>query len=149
MKSILAMLQLSILCVACLGDGPKERAGTLTGGVGGSTVARAAGASAPAMIGGALAGRMVGGAVGRSLDEKDEELALKAAEQSFEQARVGEPTTWRNPDSGHSGSVTITREFENDLGERCREYREEVRGEGTPGVVTGIACQGEDGRWRE
>ncbi len=142
-------VHLSLLCVACLGDGPKERAGTLGGGAGGSTVARVAGASAPGIIGGALAGRLVGGSVGKSLDKRDEELALKAAEQSFERAAVGEPTAWRNPESGNSGSVTSTREFENDLGERCREYREVVTTGGQQQVVTGIACRGADGRWRE
>ncbi|MDJ0849971.1 MAG: RT0821/Lpp0805 family surface protein [Myxococcota bacterium] len=112
-------------------------------------MARVAGASAPGIIGGALAGRMLGGSIGRSLDERDEELALKAAEQSFERAAVGEPTSWRNSDSGNSGSITATREFENDLGERCREYREVVRTGGQEEVVTGIACRGSDGRWRE
>ncbi len=146
---ILLVVQASLLCLACLGDGPKERAGTLGGGVGGSTVARVAGASAPGIIGGALAGRMLGGSIGKSLDRKDQELAMKAAERSFERAAVGETTTWRNPDSGHSGSITTTREFTNDLGERCREYREVVTTGGQQQVVTGIACRGADGRWRE
>ncbi len=135
--------------LGCLGTGPKERAGTLAGGVGGGMVARAAGASPAGIIGGMLLGRLIGGAIGTSLDQRDQQLAIQAAQQSF-QGPVGQPNPWRNPDSGNSGEITTVREFQNDLGEVCREYRETVRtADGQQEVVTGIACRGGDGVWRE
>jgi len=93
-------------------------------------------------------GGLVGGAVGNALDQKDKQMAQQAAQQAFENARTGEASAWRNPDSGNSGSVTPTRTYQAPSGQYCREYQQEIIVGGEPQKSYGTACRQPDGSWR-
>ena len=105
-----------LLATACanLESQPKQSLGTLLGaGLGalaGSQIGGGAGQLAAVAIG-TLAGGYLGGEVGKSLDKADQLHAGRSAENSLEYSRTGQTSSWRNPDSGHSGTFTPTRTF--------------------------------------
>lgn len=132
---------------ATVQDNPKAAIGGATGATAGGLIAAAAGGGTAGIIGGVLLGGLVGGAIGNALDQRDKELAMQAAQQSFENSRSGTETTWRNPDSGNSGSITPTRTYQS--GEQyCREYQQDITVGGETQTGYGTACRQPDGSWQ-
>jgi surface antigen len=73
----------------------------------------------------ATAGGLAGGAIGDALDQRDKEIAMKAAQQSLEGQRSGSTQGWKNPDSGSSGTFTPTRTYQD--GEGLRHHLPSAR----------------------
>ena len=144
---------IAVLLAACadLQDRPKQTAGTLIGaGLGalaGSQVGSGKGQLAAVAIG-ALAGAWLGGEAGKSLDKADRLYAERTATNALEYNRSGQTSTWRNPDSGHAGTMTPTRTFRTASGEDCREYETTISVDGRTERATGRACRRSDGTWR-
>jgi surface antigen len=132
------------------GPGGKELFGALggaaVGGLLGSQIGSGAGQLA-ATAGGTLLGAMVGSSIGRSLDDVDQMKAEQANAQA-QSVPIGETISWNNPDSGHSGTVTPTRDGYTNNGELLpgisadHYYRWKVE------RAHGIACRQPDGSWR-
>jgi len=120
----------------------------MLGAASGGLIAAAAGGGAAGIVGGVLLGGLVGGAIGNHLDQRDKQLAMQAANQAFESGRTGEASTWRNPDSGNSGTVTPTRTYQESSGGYCREYQQEIMVGGEPHKSYGTACRQPDGSWK-
>jgi surface antigen len=148
LKLLAPIALLAFLVSGCesVQNNPKAALGGATGATAGGLIAAAAGGGTAGIIGGVLLGGLVGGAIGNALDQRDKELAMKAAQQSFENSRSGTSTTWRNPDSGNSGSITPTRTYQND-GQYCREYQQEIVVGGEKQTAYGTACRQPDGNW--
>jgi surface antigen len=148
---LLAVLALSL--AGCGGyrvqDNPKQTVGAVAGaGLGalaGSQIGGGRGQLAAVAVG-TLLGGFLGSEVGKSLDNADKAMAAEATHDALEYRPTGTSSTWRNPDSGHYGSITPTRTFEA-AGEHCREYRHTVSIDGRPETVTGTACRKPDGTW--
>ena len=149
-----AVLIVSIGLAACSGEGPKEVVGTLGGGALGAVGAAAVtkGKSTKtrlaATAAGALLGAFLGREVGKSLDKADRLYAERAAAGALEGNRTGQAASWRNPDSGHHGTVTPTRTYAGDAGQPCREYQTAVTIDGRTTQGYGTACRQADGTWR-
>jgi surface antigen len=111
-------------------------------------IAAAAGGSPAAIAAGVIVGGLLGGAVGNYLDQRDRQLANQTAQRAFETAPAGQTTTWQNPDSGHSGSITPTRTFQAANGSYCREFQQDVVVAGKTQQAFGTACRQPDGQWR-
>ncbi len=141
-------LVISIQSLGCASVGPKAQTGAALGAASGGLIAAAAGGDAAGIIGGVLLGGLVGGAIGDYLDQRDRELAAQAAQQSFEYSRTGTTTPWQNPDSGHSGSFTPTRTYQNASGQYCREYQQTIVVDGQQERAYGTACRQPDGSWK-
>ena len=116
--------------------------GGALGGLLGSQVGGGTGQLA-ATAAGALFGAYLGGNAGRSMDEVDR----MRTHQVLEATPTGQPTSWRNPDTGHTYEVTPTRTYE-ETGRPCREYTTEAWIEGRRETVRGTACREPDGSWR-
>jgi hypothetical protein len=56
-----------------------------------------------------VGGLLVRGLVGDLLDDRDKRLQAEAAARALETAPTGQSVAWKNPDSGHSGTVTPTK----------------------------------------
>ncbi len=149
-KAILAGA-LAIMLGACESDGQKEQFGTILGGVAGALLGAQVGSGGgriAATAAGTLIGAMVGRSIGRSLDKADRVAMASATRESLESAPSGEVTSWRNPDTGHHGTVTPDPAFRNAEGSTCREYRQTVTiGERTE-EADGTACRQADGTWK-
>jgi surface antigen len=147
-KTLAAMVLLVFLGTACANMGPKTAIGGATGAAAGGLIGHAAGGGTAGIIGGVLLGGLLGGAIGNALDQRDQELAMRAAQNSFENSRTGTQSSWQNPDSGNSGTITPTRTYENSGGQYCREYQQTVTVGGERQDAYGTACRQSDGSWQ-
>jgi surface antigen len=128
-------------------ENPKAVLGSLGGAAVGAGIAALAHGNPAAIVASAVGGALIGGYLGHRLDKKDKELAAAAASRALESNRTGQAATWKNPDSGHSGSITPTKTYQAASGKYCREYRQDVVIDGEPQYAYGTACRGADGAW--
>ncbi len=143
----------ALLLGACennMQNNPKQTVGAVVGaGVGalaGSQIGSGRGQLAAVAIG-AIAGGLFGSEVGKSLDRADHAYLQQASHNSLEYNRVGQSTSWRNPDSGHSGTITPTRTYQQ-AGLDCRDFETTVTIDGKTERAVGRACRQPDGTWR-
>ena len=148
----ISTLLIALMLAACATDGEqKQLAGKLLGaGLGayaGSKIGKGRGQLAATAVG-ALGGAFIGGAIGESLDKVDKLHAKRAQNQALA-APIGQPISWRNPDSGNSGAVVATREGTNRAsGAYCREYQTTITVDGQNQTAFGTACRQPDGAWK-
>ena len=136
---------------ACVSDqGNKQTLGTLVGaglgGLAGSQIGSGTGQLA-AVGAGVLLGGLLGNSVGKSLDKADIAYAERNAQQTLEYQPSGATTSWVNPDSGNSGSITPTATYQSETGRYCREYQQTVTVGGELQSAYGTACRQPDGSW--
>ncbi len=148
--ALLAMVSLSM--TACMENmGNKEMVGSATGAVLGGVAGAQFGKGTGQLVGvgiGALLGTLVGSEVGKSLDKADMMYAQQAQSKAYA-APIGESISWNNPDSGHSGTITPTKEgYSNTSGSYCREYSQTIYVDGKQQTGYGTACQNPDGTWQ-
>jgi surface antigen len=131
--------------------GNKQLCGTLLGaGAGGLVGAQfGKGTGKLAATGaGTLVGAMIGAAAGRSLDKADALYASRAEYQALEYRSAGAAVPWRNPDSGHHGSVQPLATWQTPAGFYCREFTYTVFVGSHPENAYGRACRQPDGSWQ-
>jgi surface antigen len=128
--------------------GPKTGIGAALGAAGGGLLGAAAGGGATGIAAGVLLGGLAGGVAGSYLDDQDKRTAAATTQQALESQPSGSTSTWRNPDSGHSGSVTPIRTYQASNGQYCREYEQTVTIGGKPQKSYGTACRQPDGSWQ-
>jgi surface antigen len=129
-------------------ENPKAVLGSLGGGTAGGVIAAVAGANPALIAASVVAGGLLGGYIGHKLDDRDKRMAVEAAQQAFEQNYTGQASTWQNPDSGNSGSVTPTRTYQIANGQYCREYTQDIYVGGEKHQTHGTACRQADGSWK-
>ena len=152
-RSAVGLLLVIMMLVACQntqdsGVGTKTAIGGLGGAAAGGLLGAALGGGGTGIAAGALLGGLIGGAVGNVLDENDKRYANETAQKALEKAPSGTATSWKNPDSGHSGTVTPTHTYQSSNGSYCREYQQEITIDGKPQRSYGTACRQPDGSWK-
>jgi surface antigen len=129
----------------------KQTAGTLLGGLGGAVAGAQFGGGRgqlAAVAIGTLLGAYIGSEVGKSLDRADIAAMERTNQQALETGRSGHTSTWRNPDTGHSGTITPIRTTQAPSGEYCREYQQTITVGGRTEQAYGTACRQPDGSWK-
>lgn len=149
---IIPVVVVAGLLAGCASDmGTKQTGGAILGGVGGavagSQFGKGKGQLAATAIG-TLLGAFVGSEVGKSLDRADQQYAHQASQRAFESMPAGQTVAWNNPDSGHSGTITPVRTYEQAPGQYCREYQTTVNIGGQNEQAYGTACRQPDGSWK-
>jgi surface antigen len=146
MRRQLAIATGALLLVGCSGR-PDVSTGAIAGANPGTVI------GSPIAVGGAEAeigpveGGLIGAEVGRSLNEADRAIALRAEYEALEYGRPGQPTVWRGKSADNHGEVKVGSTYQvNRLD--CREYTHKVWIGGRPRVVKGTACRDPDGVWR-
>ena len=127
---------------------PKAVLGSLGGGAAGGVIAAVAGANPALIVASVVVGGLLGGYIGHKLDDRDKRMASEAARQAFENNHTGQSSTWQNPESGNSGSVTPTRTYQIANGQYCREYTQDIVIGGEKNQTHGTACRQTDGSWK-
>ena len=149
MKSAISVILISLVLAAC-GPGNRAGTGTVVGAVAGGIIGNQAGdgqGRAIATAVGAVVGGIIGHEIGRSLDEADRRAATAAEYRALEYGKSGAAMPWRNPDSGHHGSVVAHKPYV--AGNRhCRTYAHTIYIDGRPETMKGKACRRPDGTWR-
>lgn len=122
-------------------------AGAALGGFLGSKIGSGSGQTF-ATIGGVLAGGLLGNQAATRLTCQDQQSMYNSTQSSLETYPTGRSASWNNPDSGHYGSVTPVRTYQNARGQNCREFTQTIYIDGRPETGTGHACRQPDGTWR-
>jgi surface antigen len=152
----IALLALTAMLAGCeqnqLSDlMTKENIGMATGAAGGawagSNVGKGKGQIA-AIAAGTLLGGYLGKSIGASLDRADMNQYHQTTQSAMETSRTGSTSTWQNPDSGNSGTITPTRTYKNESGQNCREYTQTINVGGKSEKAFGKACRQPDGSWK-
>lgn len=157
-----SVISLSLLA-ACAQPGDTNRGITQGGGItksdigtlggaalgawGGSNVGKGSGRTV-AIAAGTLLGAFAGSEVGASLDRADMAYYNQTSQRALETAKVGTTSSWTNPDSGNSGSITPTKTISNPNGTVCREYTQTINIGGKSEKAFGTACRQPDGSWQ-
>ena len=89
-----------------------------------------------------------GAAVGKLLDRADRLAMQQTTQSALETGRINQTSSWRNPDSGHSGTVTPVKTYRTSAGQYCREYQQTVNIGGRTEQAYGTACRQPDGSWK-
>ena len=122
-------------------------AGAILGGLLGSQVGKGSGQKAATVLG-AVAGGYAGNRYGESLDCKDQQYHQQTAHEALEYQPSGRPSSWNNPDSGHSGSVMPTKTWQRETGQYCRDYTQSIIVDGRVEEARGTACRDDRGNWQ-
>ena len=146
--ALIALVALLTTGCAEMQANPKTTIGAAGGGAVGGLIAAAAGANPAVIAASVIGGILIGGMAGNLLDQRDKQLAAAAAARAMETAPTGKPVAWKNPDSGHSGTVTPTKTYQTANGTYCREYQTTVLIDGKQERATGTACRQPDGSWK-
>ena len=131
--------------------GAKQLGGTLLGAGAGCLVGAQFGGGTGKLAAtgaGTLVGALIGGAAGRSLDKADALYASQAQYQALEYQPAGAAVPWRNPDTGHAGSVQPLATWQTPSGSYCREFTHVVYVGSHPEKAHGRACRQPDGSWQ-
>lgn len=150
LHTLFALLLVGALA-ACRPGGPNnEDGGTIIGAVAGGVIGnqfgRGNGKIAATAVG-ALVGGLIGNKIGRSLDDADRRAAGRAEYLALERGETGVATPWRNPDSGHYGTVVPRRPYRRGA-QNCRDYEHTIYIDGRPEIARGTACRNGDGTWQ-
>ncbi|MDX1518929.1 MAG: RT0821/Lpp0805 family surface protein [Gammaproteobacteria bacterium] len=121
--------------------------GAAIGGLVGSQIGSGTG-NKVAIGAGVLAGGMFGNRIGSQLDCQDQAYHVDTTQNALEYQPTGQTSTWKNPDSGHSGAVTPTKTYVVDDGKPCREFTQTIYVDGQAEEVQATACRQEDGTWQ-
>jgi surface antigen len=166
-KTIAAVSVAALLLAGCDGQQNAYNAnqGGITGGGGfskqdvGTGVGAIGGAIAGAQFGkgdgrlvttaiGALLGAGLGSSVGASLDRADMTYYDRTSQRALETAQAGQTLPWNNPQSGNSGTITPATPYQNDSGQYCREFSQQITVGGKTEKGFGTACRQPDGSWQ-
>ncbi len=120
--------------------------GAAVGGLVGSQIGGGTG-NKVAIGAGVLAGGFLGNQVGKSLDCQDQQYHYDTTQNALETQKVGQSSTWVNPDSGHSGEITPTRTYSSE-GQACRDFTQVIKVDGADETINGTACRQDDGSWK-
>ena len=123
-----------------------EQSGALTGAAVGAAVGSTIGRGrnrAFAIWLGAVVGANIGSTIGKHMDEQDR---LRTADV-LETQQTHTPTTWVNPDTRNTYTVTPTRTYTIAEGP-CREFTLDAKIGGKTEQVYGTACRQSDGSWK-
>ena len=147
-RTVLVVGALAGLLSACGETASKQSlgsvAGTLTGGLIGSSSAPVKPSSPGAAP---LLAAWAGSAVGARLDETDRRLVAEAEYEALESTAAGASREWRNPASGHRGSVSPGPAYSVNQ-YTCRDYVDQITVDGKTETVRSTACRQPDGSWR-
>ncbi|MDA1097443.1 MAG: RT0821/Lpp0805 family surface protein [Proteobacteria bacterium] len=142
---------IALSAAACQDAGEKQGVGTLLGAAGGALLGSQVGGGSGTLVAvaaGTLLGGFLGSEVGKSLDRADRLAMEKTTQRTLETTPSGDPVSWRNPDSGHSGTVTPQPSYQNASGQYCREYQQTITVNGKTETAYGTACRQPDSSWK-
>ncbi len=148
---ISCVFMLTVTLAACEAGKENQQAGTLIGAAAGALLGSQVGSGTGrtiAIAAGTLAGAWLGNEIGKSLDRKDRAAMQQTTQQSLSSSPAGTTSSWSNPESGNSGTVTPQPTYTNSSGQVCREYQQTVVVDDQTETGYGTACQQKDGSWK-
>ena len=151
-KLVLATAISATLLTGCAGTYNKATTGAALGALTGTALAYGLGKDSGKkdlwLVAGAAAGGLFGHNIGAKLDERDRLLMGETVHQTLEKAPDNSIGSWKNPNSGNSGTITPTQTHMSANNQPCREFTQTVFIGGQPQQAYGTACRQSDGSWK-
>ena len=97
---------------------------------------------------GVLAGGLLGNKLGAAMDCQDQQYHVDTTQNAMEKQPTGQASTWVNPDSGHSGTITPVKTYQTNEGTNCRDFNQTLNVDGQVEEMQGTACRQPDGTWK-
>jgi surface antigen len=85
--------------------------------------------------------------MGTKLDERDQLAIDQTIQKALEYTPSGQAVEWRNPNSGHYGTVTPLSPFRAENGSYCREFIKTIMIQGDEQKTVAKACRQSNGHW--
>jgi surface antigen len=120
--------------------------GAAVGGLVGSQIGGGTGNKVAIGLG-VVAGGLLGNQIGQDLDCQDQQYHYDTTQNALETQKVGQASTWTNPDTGHSGEVMPTKTYSLE-GQPCRDFKQTIYINGEAEEINGTACRQDDGSWK-
>ncbi len=95
-----------------------------------------------------LSGKWDASGLKDDMNTDDRLYAQRTVQDALEYNKAGQVATWRNPQTGNSGTVAPDRTFKNAGGSDCRTFSMAVFADGARYTSIGTACRDRDGQWR-
>lgn len=133
------------------GSGGKETIGGLGGAVLGGVLGSQIGSGSGQLVAvgaGAILGGLLGSSIGRSLDQADRAQMEQTTQTALERQPDRQTSSWVNPNSGNTGTITPRQTYQTSGGSYCREYSQTITVDGRTEQAVGTACRQSDGTWR-
>jgi surface antigen len=146
MKKLIVLVPLVALTLASCAAPPELTKGTKGAGVGaagGAIFGQAIGRNTEATLIGAAVGGLLGYIVGNEMDKHDR-MKLN---QVYETAPSGQASSWQNPDSGNSYSVTPQPAYYPQPNQPCRKAEILATIDGKTEKTYTTACRNAEGQW--
>ena len=135
----------------CAGTVNKQQTGTAAGALIGAALGYGLGKGHKdkdlAIILGAMAGAWAGSTIGAQMDERDRLLDYENRQKVLESNPDGMNSSWRNPNTGYSGTAVPTKTYVASNGQDCRQYDVTINVGTETDRKSGTACRGADGVW--
>lgn len=142
----------ALTIAGCANGGPSnEQLGGLVGAAAGAAIGSQIGSGTGrtiAIAAGTLLGYWAGSSVVRRLTEQDRAYMSRTHNAAMATNSNGQTSSWKNPQSGNSGTVTPTTTYKTAQGSTCRTFSETITAGGQSDSASGTACQQPDGSWR-
>jgi surface antigen len=146
-RTVLAIGALAGLLAACGETSSKQGLGSVAGTLSGGLIGSSTPQKPPSPGAAPLLAAWAGSALGARLDETDRQLASEAEYEALESLAAGASRDWRNPASGHRGSVSPGPAYSVNQ-YTCRDYVDQITVDGRSETVRSTACRQPDGSWR-
>lgn len=144
MKRIIGVCGVGLMLMLCSCNYQMNRAqsGAAMGAAGGAVLGQVIGGNTEATLIGAAVGGLLGYVVGNEMDKYDRQQLNSV----YEQGPSGQPSSWVNPDSGNSYSVTPSPATTGANGP-CRNAQIEAVIDGRRELTNARACRDYNGQW--
>ena len=121
--------------------------GVLGGAATGGVIAAIAGASPAWIAGSTILGAVAGGFLGDYLTKQDREQHADSTYQAFEGEKKGGQSSWKNPETGNSGTTKINEVYRTGDGKLCKDFTQTIKAGDKSETMNGTTCQEKDGTW--
>lgn len=122
--------------------------GAVAGAAAGGLISAAAGASTGWIVAATVLGAVAGGVIGDYMTQEDKMMAGETTTNALETQPTGNTSSWRNPDTGNSGNITVNETFEKADGTPCRTFTQTISAGDRTESSVGTACREADGTWK-
>lgn len=101
----------------------------------------------PITVASTVIGGLIGSGIGQALDKTDQIHVMSTTHHALENVPSNVSSTWSNPKTLTSGSVTPKETFQKSSGEWCRKYSFHILHDQKVSSGNGLACRDNSGKW--
>lgn len=151
-KSFAVALAAALAGASCTGGSGSQQAGpAVDGAILGNLLGRQAGSETDGIWSsgtGAVLEGIAESDAGTAMSRDDEIYMTRTTQAALEHTKSGQSSTWLNPNTGNTGSVTPVKTFQRDDDTYCRTIEQTLTTNDGTARARGTACRQPNGTWQ-